>query len=151
MNGEEIVTTYDHPFYVKGKGFVNAEQLWIGAELVDNNGNTLLVEKIYREELDNEIVTVYNFQVDEYHTYFVGERGIWVHNSKCGGSYKSLKKDKNGKMYDKEEVHHMPAKKSSTLSEGDGPAIRMDKSDHRRTASCGRSKKHKHIELSRKN
>ena len=45
----------------------------------------------------------------------------------------------------------MPAKKSSTLSEGDGPAIRMDKSDHRRTASCGRSKKHKHIELSRKN
>ena len=76
MNGEEIVTTYDHPFYVKDKGFVNAEQLWIGAELVDNNGNTLLVEKIYREELDNEIVTVYNFQVDEYHTYFVGERGI---------------------------------------------------------------------------
>ena len=44
-------------------------------------------------------------------------------------------------MYDKEEVHHMPAKKSSTLSEGDGPAIWMDKSDHRRTASCGRSKK----------
>ena len=81
VNGEEIVTTYDHPFYVKDKGFINAEQLWIGAELVDNNGNTLLVEKIYREELDNEIVTVYNFQVDEYHTYFVGERGIWVHNA----------------------------------------------------------------------
>ena len=56
-------------------------KLYIGAELVDNNGNTLLVEKIYREELDNEIVTVYNFQVDEYHTYFVGERGIWVHNA----------------------------------------------------------------------
>ena len=51
-------------------------KLYIGAELVDNNGNTLLIEKICREELDNEIVTVYNFQVDEYHTYFVGERGI---------------------------------------------------------------------------
>ena len=51
-------------------------KLYIGAELVDNNGNTLLVEKIYREELDNETVKVYNFQVDEYHTYFVGERGI---------------------------------------------------------------------------
>ena len=36
---------------------------------------------------------------------------------------KSLKKDKNDKIYDKEEVHHMLAKKSSTLSEGDGPAI----------------------------
>ena len=56
-------------------------KLYIGAELVDNNENTLLVEKIYREELDNETVKVYNFQVDEYHTYFVGERGIWVHNA----------------------------------------------------------------------
>ena len=42
----------------KDKGFVNAEQLWIGAELVDNNGNTLCIEQICREELDNETVKV---------------------------------------------------------------------------------------------
>ena len=53
INNEEIITTFDHPFYVKGKGFVNAEALWIGAELVDNNGNTLFIEQIFRESLDN--------------------------------------------------------------------------------------------------
>ena len=29
-------------------------------------------------------VTVYNFQVDEFHTYFVGTSQIMVHNSDCG-------------------------------------------------------------------
>ena len=42
-------------------------------------------------------------------------------------------------FYDKYD-YHMPAKKSSHLSENEGPAIRMEKSDHRQTASCGRSK-----------
>ena len=82
----------------KDKGFVNAEQLWIGAELVDNNGNTLCIEQICREELDNEIVTVYNFQVDEYHTYFVGERGIWVHNAEY--SQTALKQTEFKSSYD---------------------------------------------------
>ena len=140
VNGETIVSTNDHPYYVEGSGFVNASDLWIGAELVDNNGNIRKVEQIYHETLCTETAKVFNIKVDEYHTYYVGQNCIWVHNSECGGSYKSLKNDKDGKIYDQEEVHHMPAKKSSSLSEGDGPAIRMDKSDHRQTASCGRSK-----------
>ena len=36
INGEEIITTFDHPFYVNGKGFINASMLWIGAELINN-------------------------------------------------------------------------------------------------------------------
>ena len=71
VNGETIVSTFDHPYYVKDKGFVSAEALWIGAELVDNNGQVLRVEQIYREILDNEGVRVYNFQVEDYHTYYV--------------------------------------------------------------------------------
>lgn len=81
VNGEEIISTYDHPYYVKDKGFVSAEQLWIGAELVDNNRNVLLVEQIYREVIDNDTVNVYNFLVKDLHTYFVGELGILVHNA----------------------------------------------------------------------
>lgn len=27
--------------------------------------------------------TVYNIEVEDYHTYFVGERGVWVHNANC--------------------------------------------------------------------
>ncbi len=81
VNGEEIISTFDHPFYVKDKGFVSAEMLWIGAELINNNGDILFVEKIYREVLDNQTRTVYNFKVDEYHTYFVGSKFVLVHNA----------------------------------------------------------------------
>ena len=81
INGENIISTYDHPYYVKDKGFVSAEALWIGAELIDKNGNTLYVEQIYREKLDNQFKTVYNFKVEDYHTYFVGDSSLLVHNA----------------------------------------------------------------------
>lgn len=81
VDGEKIISTNDHPYYVNGKGFVNAEALWIGAELVDNNGNTVYVEEIYRQALDNDTEKVYNFKVDECHTYFVGRKCILVHNA----------------------------------------------------------------------
>jgi len=28
--------------------------------------------------------TVYNIEVEGWHTYFVGELGVWVHNANCG-------------------------------------------------------------------
>ena len=42
----------------------------------------MFVEKHRVEELD-EPVDVYNFQVEDYHTYFVGECAVWVHNAEC--------------------------------------------------------------------
>ena len=81
INGEEIITTVDHPFYVKGQGFINAVELCIGSELIDNSGNILNVEQIFLEDLHDETVDVYNFQVEDYHTYFVGEKYILVHNA----------------------------------------------------------------------
>ena len=80
MNGEEIVTTVDHPFYVNSRGFVKAGELAIGDELLDPNKNILLVEN-FDVELTEEPVKVYNFEVDEFHTYHVGEIGVWVHNA----------------------------------------------------------------------
>ncbi len=38
------------------------------------------------------------------------------------------------------EVHHIPADSTTDLSYNDGPAIIMEKTDHRQTASCGSSK-----------
>ncbi len=81
VNEENIISTFDHPYFVKGEGFVSAENLWIGAELVDNNGNALCIEQIYHEKLDNESEKVYNFKVDECHTYFVSKYCILVHNA----------------------------------------------------------------------
>ena len=83
INNEEIITTFDHPFYVKGKGFLNATNLWIGAELISMNGKSLVVENIFKEYLEEKTVKVYNFKVDDYHTYFVGNNNIWVHNADC--------------------------------------------------------------------
>ena len=80
VNNEEIVTTVDHPFYVKNQGFIKAGELIVGDELLDVNGNVLLVEN-FDVELTDKPVKVYNFQVDEFHTYHVGEIGVWVHNA----------------------------------------------------------------------
>lgn len=55
---------------------------------------------------------------------------------KIGGSYKEVFKEGQGEKY---EVHHMPADNVNGLERNDGPAIRMDKEDHRETASCGNS------------
>ena len=80
INGEEIVTTDNHPFYVQGRGFINAGSLLVGDKLISVNGEDLFVEKHYIEETDVP-VDVYNFQVEDHHTYFVGESAVWVHNN----------------------------------------------------------------------
>ena len=83
INSEEIITTVDHPFYVKDQGFIKAGELIVGDELLDVNGNVLLVEN-FDVELTEKPVKVYNFQVEDFHTYFVGTSQIMVHNSDCG-------------------------------------------------------------------
>lgn len=47
--------------------------------LISVNGNDLIVSDCIIEECENP-ETVYNFQVEDYHTYFVGECALWVHN-----------------------------------------------------------------------
>ena len=85
VNGEEIVTTVDLPFYVKNQGFIKAGELIVGDELLDVNGNVLLVEK-FDVELTDEPTKVYNFQVEVFHTYHVGELGVLVHNAEKYGN-----------------------------------------------------------------
>lgn len=88
VGGKEIVSTPDHPYYVEGRGFVNACQLCIGSPLLDADGKILEVEQIYKEQLGkNEEVKVYNFQVEDWHTYHVGEMEVLVHNAEYETSY----------------------------------------------------------------
>ena len=81
VNGEEIITTPTHPFYSPIKGWVTAAHLYEGDLLVLISGEYVFVEKVQHEKLDAS-VAVYNFQVEDYHTYFVSGIGILVHN-KC--------------------------------------------------------------------
>lgn len=59
------------------------------------------------------------------------------HKAKKGGSYSEVFKEGEGDRY---EVHHMPAYSSSYLDLKDGPAIKMEKEDHKKTASWGNSR-----------
>ncbi|SMF69177.1 intein N-terminal splicing region [Paenibacillus barengoltzii] len=80
VGGEVITTTDEHPFWIVGKGWVEAQHLAVGDVLTTSDGIKLAIEKI---EVKQEHVTVYNFKVKDFHTYFVSNLGIWTHNA-CG-------------------------------------------------------------------
>ena len=73
-----------HPFFVEGKGFVPAGALAIGNSIVTRAGPALVVKSVewLRRPEDYE---VYNFVVEDDHTYFVDNTngGAWVHNVNC--------------------------------------------------------------------
>ncbi|MCR5085984.1 MAG: HINT domain-containing protein, partial [Lachnospiraceae bacterium] len=104
IGGREVVSTYDHPFYVNGQGFVTAVNLCIGSELVDSEGKILRVEGVYHEELhDGETRTVYNFQVDEYHTYHIDANAILVHNASDYSKFERMGKQKGKSPRDQQK------------------------------------------------
>ena len=77
---ETLYTTEEHPFWIKDQGWLKAALLQSGMKLLDRNNMTLNV--ISQEKLAY-LDTVYNIEVDEYHTYHVGTLGVWVHNADC--------------------------------------------------------------------
>ena len=98
ISGEEIITTVDHPFYVQGRGFIDAGNLLVGDKLVSSIGEDLLIENYNIEETEH-LIDVYNFQVEDFHTYHVGECAVWVHNADCTIEFK------NKPGYDEEEFN----------------------------------------------
>ena len=82
VGGEEIITTPNHPFYVKDRGFVNAGELLIGDCLISLSKNEAFVER-YQTEITETPIDVYNIKVEDYHTYYVGCNRIFVHNANC--------------------------------------------------------------------
>lgn len=64
---------------MEGLGWVEASSLHAGMTIWFANGTKGTVEDISNEGLE-EPVTVYNFEVADFHTYFVGESCVLVHN-----------------------------------------------------------------------
>ena len=105
---EVIDSTPQHPFYVEGKGWVEASALHAGMTIWFANGTKGTVEDISNEGLE-EPVTVYNFEVADFHTYFVGESGVLVHNTcpdieDLADSIPSA--DRVGTALEKDDVYH---------------------------------------------
>ena len=86
VDGEEIVCTPLHPFYVVGVGFKHAKDLRLTDLLLTSQGNCAKIQSIVVEKLSTPEVT-YNFEVEDFHTYYVGN-GICVHNECVSGDTK---------------------------------------------------------------
>ena len=83
MGQQDIITTTpEHPFWVEGQGWVAAMRLEAGTLLT-----TAALESqawtVASAELLPEVGDVYNFNVADAHTYFVGDSQTWVHNASC--------------------------------------------------------------------
>jgi hypothetical protein len=78
--GTEVLdTTPGHPFYSPSRGaWIEAGRLNEGDSVVQRDGAEQLI--LDRRTTEVARTTVYNFEVEDSHTYFVGESGIWVHN-----------------------------------------------------------------------
>ncbi len=81
VGGWTIRTTAEHPFWVKGRGWVAAQQLEAGHELRTRNRGWVRVDGL---EGPKPSEPVYNMCVADYHTYFVGHQiwgfSVWSHN-----------------------------------------------------------------------
>lgn len=80
VEGEEIRTTANHLFFTDCGWWKAAENLKVGDKILNSKGElkTLIGKSI---EALKEPEKIYNLNVDEFHTYFVGTNGLLVHNN----------------------------------------------------------------------
>ena len=88
INGEKIETTEEHPFYVEGRGWTEAASLKEGDEVRTADGSAAAVEASESIKL-SEPVKMYNFEVEDFHTYYVSEQKVLVHNT-CAMTAKNV-------------------------------------------------------------
>ena len=122
--------------------------------LVLSNGELVTVEFVQHEILESPI-KVYNFEVEDFHTYFVGEQSVFVHNG-CGddlakpgedlyvGTYsKSKYANKKSGLNSTHTPHHAVQDAISPTSHGKGITINLRKDLHELT---GTYKKRRNID-----
>jgi hypothetical protein len=81
LGSETITATLGHPFWLAGKGWQLTKQLEVGANLHTLSGGQP-VETLEKEESGlSEGSSSHNLIVADFHTYFVGDRGILVHDN----------------------------------------------------------------------
>jgi len=80
INSSELIeTTWNHPFWVINRdSWVEAKDLKIGDRVLLKSGEESHITGI--SSFNVPVTKVYNFEVEENHTYFVGKEGVLVHN-----------------------------------------------------------------------
>jgi hypothetical protein len=82
IGGIKLDTTEGHKFWVVDRGWVEAKDLKVGDKVLEASGKIVTITDVKVEKL-KQMVKVYNFEVEDFHTYFVSNIGILVHNT-CG-------------------------------------------------------------------
>ena len=69
--------TDNHPYWVEGSGWVEVKDLQPGMKIATEDGDTVTLDNIF----DTGVVErTFNFEVADFHTYFVGNQKVLVHN-----------------------------------------------------------------------
>ena len=96
----------DHGKRMENIGYANLSEKWVSAESLKCGDKVLLSDGTYgiiqsvRVSLLAVPETTYNFEVADYHTYYVGSYGVCVHNSQCGGDFKKYNAEEIAKRGD---------------------------------------------------
>ncbi len=78
---------------------------WSGVDFIIENGNVIEVIPSAEHYLNQNIAagrevyftaSVFNLEVSDTHTYFVGKLGVWVHNTNCGDLSVSIVENSHG-------------------------------------------------------
>jgi predicted GIY-YIG superfamily endonuclease len=80
VSGETLTATPEHPFFANGQ-WKAAGDLQVGDQLRRQNRELATVEEV---TFTYEPTPVFNLEVADYHTYFVGSLGTLVHNNASG-------------------------------------------------------------------
>lgn len=89
IDGSTVTATPTHPFWVVGRGWVTVDQLHPGDALLQPDDTTVTVDTVHAT---GRTATVYNFEVEDAHDYYVkaGNHWVLVHND-CGPSLDAIK------------------------------------------------------------
>jgi len=80
VGNEVIEATTDHEFYVYNKGWVKANELIPGDQIVQHGNSKIMVNSLQPQKHNAK---VYNLEVDSAHTFYVSRAKVLVHNATC--------------------------------------------------------------------
>ena len=96
----EIGLQQEHESYITlSEKWVSACKLKAGDKVLLSDGKYGIVKSVKIHALKTP-ETTYNFEVEDFHTYYVGEDSVCVHNAGCGGDFKKYSAEEIAKRGD---------------------------------------------------